>query len=254
MKEKYLKSSNIKNFKITNSICTESASFYIGDKTYLDKKRKKYDKLDLEDSLKAENFIMETTNYGIIYDEYSNLSKIPAEFNKKLNLKVNLSFFSLSIGSDDCIPIYFFEFNKELDSFFVPLIFPGLGEYIYSNNNVWNEKNISLKNIIINQFMKEKSQWKKIGKLNIPSKKLLIQEGNLISVEDYYLTYKSKESYEIFAVYSDKEDLYKIYNDPESSNLDLDQTFSTDFSGTILPKNNPLNFEKILYGLFFRSI
>ena len=75
------------------------------------------------------------------------------------------------------------------------------------------------------------------------------------TVDHYsYLTYKSKESYEIFAVYSDKEDLYKIYNDPESSNLDLDQTFSTDFSGTILPKNNPLNFEKILYGLFFRSI
>tara|TARA_Y100000741_G_scaffold325962_1_gene277748 strand:+ start:337 stop:780 length:444 start_codon:yes stop_codon:yes gene_type:complete len=142
MKEKYLKSSNIKNFKITNSICTESASFYIGDKTYLDKKRKKYDKLDIEDSLKAENYIMETTNYGIIYDEYSNLSKIPAEFNKKLNLKVNLSYFSLSIGSDDCIPIYFFEFNKELDSFFVPLIFPGLGEYIYIPTIMYGMKKI----------------------------------------------------------------------------------------------------------------
>ena len=253
MKEKYLKSSNIKNFKITNSICTEISSFYIGDKNYLDKKRKKYDKIDLEDSLKADNYTMDTTNEGIIYDDYSRSNKIPSEFDKKLSLKLNLSFFSLNIEGDDCVPIYFFEFNKELDSFFVPLIFPGLGEYIYWDKDVWNEKNISLKNSIINQFTEKKSKWIKIGKFNIPSKKLLIQEGNFISVEEYYLTYRSKESYDIFAVYSDKEDLYKIYNNPKESHPDLDQTFATDHSGTILPKNNPLNFEKILYGLFFRS-
>jgi|TARA_Y100000294_G_C8456928_1_gene296963 hypothetical protein len=250
MKEKYLKSSNIKNFKITESICTEVASFYIGDKNYLDKKRKNYDKIDFGD-LKQETYQMDTTNEGIIYDEYSKLSKIPSEFNKKLSLKLNLNFFSLSIGGDDCIPIYFFEFNKELDSFFVPLIFPG--EYIYWDKDVWNEKNITLKKSIINQFSEEKSKWIKIGKLNIPSKKLLIQEGNFISVEEYYLTYRSKECYDIFAIYSDKDDLYKIYNDPKLSHLDLDQRFTTDMSGLILPKNNPLNFEKILYGLFFKS-
>ena len=148
------------------------------------------------------------------------------------------------------------QFNKkELDSFFVPLIFPGMETYINDNMDLWNEKNISLKKSIINQFSEEKSKWIKIGKLNIPSKKLLTQEGHFISTgkmwELEHDIYKSKEEYDIFAIYSDKEDLYKIYNNPE--HLDLDEKFRTDVSGDILPKNNPLNFEKILYGLFFKS-
>ena len=253
MKEKYFKSSSIKNFRITEAMCTEGSSFYIGDKTYLDKKKSNYDKMDTS---KQDTFQMETTNEGVIYDDYSNFSKLPEMFDKKISLNFNLSFFSLNIGSNECIPIYFFEFNKELDSFFVPLIFPGMYTYIINNIDLWNEKNISLKNSIINQFSEEKSKWIKIGKLNTPSKKLLIREGVFIEIYGgSYETYKSKESYDIFAIYSDKEDLYKIYNNPNLSNLDLDdRRFSTDQSGLYVPKNNPLNFEKkILYGLFFKS-
>ena len=253
MKEKYFKSSSIKNFKITEAMCTEGSSFYIGDKTYLDKKKSNYDKMHTS---KQDTFHMETTNEGVIYDDYSNFSKLPEMFDKKISLNFNLSFFSLNIGSDECIPIYFFEFNKELDSFFVPLIFPGMDTYINRNIDLWNEKNISLKNSIINQFSEEKSKWIKIGKLNTPSKKLLIREGVFIEIYGgSYETYKSKESYDIFAIYSDKEDLYKIYNNPNLSNLDLDdRRFRTDASGLYVPKNNPLNFEKkILYGLFVKS-
>ena len=261
MKEKYLKPSNIKNFKITNSIFTDSASFYIGDKIYLEKKRNEYNKLYIsgnnESLEKQHTFHHDTTNEGIIYDESQYISKLPNMLStnwldRKKILNLNLSFFSLAIMEDTFIPIYFFEFNKELDSFFVPLIFPG--EFIYWNK-LWNEKNISLKKSIINQFSEEKSKWIKIGKLNIPSKKLLTQEGHFISTgkmwELEHDIYKSKEEYDIFAIYSDKEDLYKIYNNPE--HLDLDEKFRTDVSGDILPKNNPLNFEKILYGLFFKS-
>ena len=208
------------------------------------------------DTSKQDTFQMETTNEGVIYDDYSNFSKLPEMFDKKISLNFNLSFFSLNIGSDECIPIYFFEFNKELDSFFVPLIFPGMDTYINRNIDLWNEKNISLKNSIINQFSEEKSKWIKIGKLNTSSKKLLIREGVFIEIYGgSYETYKSKESYDIFAIYSDKEDLYKIYNNPNLSNLDLDdRRFRTDASGLYVPKNDPLNFEKkILYGLFFKS-
>ena len=125
--------------------------------------------------------------------------------------------------------------------------------YINDNMDLWNEKNISLKKSIINQFSEEKSKWIKIGKLNIPSKKLLTQEGHFISTgkmwELEHEIYKSKEEYDIFAIYSDKEDLYKIYNNPDLSNLDLDdRRFETDASGEYVPKNNPINFEeKILY-------
>ena len=77
----------------------------------------------------------------------------------------------------------------------------------------WNEKNVALKKLILNQFSKKKSKWVKIGKLNIPSKKLLIQEAHFINNE-YYLTYESKKEFDIFAIYSVKKDLYKIYTDP----------------------------------------
>ena len=265
MKEKYLKPSNIKNFKITNSICTDTASFYIGDKIYLEKKRKEYNKLYISgNNQKQDTFQFDTTNEGTIYDQYSSFSKLPNMFSsdlldRKKSLNLNLSFFSLVLTQDTCIPIYFFEFNKELDSFFVPLIFPGMETYINDNMDLWNEKNISLKKSIINQFSEEKSKWIKIGKLNIPSKKLLTQEGHFISTgkmwELEHEIYKSKEEYDIFAIYSDKEDLYKIYNNPDLSNLDLDdRRFETDASGEYVPKNNPINFEeKILYGLFFKS-
>ena len=41
MKEKYLKPSNIKNFKIDHFISTDTASFFIGDKDSIDKERNK---------------------------------------------------------------------------------------------------------------------------------------------------------------------------------------------------------------------
>ena len=120
MKEKYLKPSNIKNFKITNSICTDTASFYIGDKIYLEKKRKEYNKLYISgNNQKQDTFQFDTTNEGTIYDQYSSFSKLPNMLSsdlldRKKSLNLNLSFFSLVLTQDTCIPIYFFVGNHDM--------------------------------------------------------------------------------------------------------------------------------------------
>ena len=48
----------------------------------------------------------------------------------------------------------------------------------------WNENNTSLKKNFKPVF-KKKSKWIKVGKLNIPSNKLLIQEGHFIDYDGY---------------------------------------------------------------------
>ena len=112
----------------------------------------------------------------------------------------------------------------------------------------WNE-NTSLKKKILNQFSKKKSKETQVGKLNIPSNKLLIQEGHFIDYDGYEF-HKSKKKFEIFAVFSAKKELYELYIDPKEidylKDLDVKPTFSNDHGDYILSD------EYMFYGLFFK--
>ena len=243
MKEKYLKPSNIKNFKIDHFISTDTASFFIGDKDSIDKERNKdkgKKKSGWEDEYNFNKYII------VDPDDYSPapLSARGNYENVKLNL--NRNFFTITLGADTSVPFFLFVFNKKIDSFFWPIILDDQDGFMNWSKK-WNEKNTALKKLILNQFSKKKSKWVKIGKLNIPSKKLLIQEAHFIHNE-YYLTYESKKEFDIFAIYSVKKDLYKIYSDPEEADFikDMGITFPNDSEE--IPDDTYM-----FYGLFFKS-
>jgi len=251
MKEKYLKPSNIKNFKIDHAICTDTANFLIGDKDSIDKERNKYEILEkagkshLYDYYQFDKYIIVDPRD---LDRGAPLMAHELYWEKYENMNLSRKFFMINLIGDVCIPIFLFVFNKKIDSFFWPIILSDGQDGFINWSDEWNENNIALKKLILNQFSEQKSKWVKIGQLNIPSKKLLIQEAHFIN-NNYYLTYESKEKFDIFAVYSVKKDLYKIYYDPKEADFikEWDLRFSNDSGET--PDETHM-----LYGLFFKSV
>ena len=74
MKEKYLKTSNIKNFIMDHSICTETATFLIGDCDALDKEQNKYElAMEKQDSKSYDYF--QYNKYIIVAPDNPHLQK-----------------------------------------------------------------------------------------------------------------------------------------------------------------------------------
>tara|TARA_B100000902_G_C27264247_1_gene892568 strand:- start:107 stop:832 length:726 start_codon:yes stop_codon:yes gene_type:complete len=234
---------DIKNFRINNPICTDTACYLIGDKDSIDKERNK-GKIDEWGLTKY--IIVDPQDYD---PDILMSTQIP--YDKKYeNLKLNFNenFFYINTGTDGCIPIFHFVKNKTIESFFWPVILSGGEDGFINFSKDWKEDNVSIKKKILNQFSQKKSKWIKIGKLNIPSNKLLIQEGHFIGNDGYHF-HKSKKKFEIFAVFSTKKELYEIFIDPKEvdylKDLKVDPTFSND-NKNILPD------EYMFYGLFFK--
>ena len=115
-----LKNLDIKNFKIDNPICTDVASYLIGDKDSIDKKR-----IEIEND---RDHYLKLTKYIIVDPEDYDpniLISTQAPYDKKyenLNLNFNENFFYINTGTDGCMPFFHFVKNKSIVSFFWPLI------------------------------------------------------------------------------------------------------------------------------------
>ena len=247
-----------------HSICTETATFLIGDCDALDKEQNKYElAMEKQDSKSYDYF--QYNKYIIVAPDNPHLQKdlpdIPDALNEKFensNLNLNRKFFMIKVDGDICIPIFLFVFNKKIDSFFYPIILDDSPGLINNSTEKWNEENIALKKLILNQFSEEKSKWVKIGQLNIPSGKLAFQEdAHSINPDDCVIK-QSKKKFDIFAVYSVKKDLYKIYLDPDPAGhgYGTDQQYYEDLKDlyfiTDWRKQLP-DDAHMLYGLFFKS-